>query len=79
MKKKSSSVSRNRKTHVTKNGYRRFNDSGTYVHRWVEEKKLGRKLRTGEVVHHIDGNPLNNSPQNLKVYKSQKQHMKKEH
>ena len=68
-----------RKTYVNKNGYRRFKDSGTYVHRWVEEKKLGRELNPGEVVHHKDGNPLNNSPGNLKVYPNQSTHMKKEH
>jgi len=68
-----------KKTYVTKKGYSRFKDSGKYVHRWVEEKKLGRKLKSKEVVHHIDGNSLNNSPNNLKVYKSQSQHMKKEH
>ena len=79
MKRKANTSSRSRKTFVTKKGYRKFKDSGTYVHRWVEEQKLGRKLKTGEVVHHIDGNPLNNSPKNLKVYKNQSQHMKKEH
>jgi hypothetical protein len=79
MKRGSSSSSRGRKTYVTKKGYRRYKDSGKYVHRCVEEKKLGRKLRTGEVVHHIDGNPLNNSPNNLKVYPNQSTHMKKEH
>jgi len=79
MKKIASSASRSRKTYVTKNGYRKFKDSGTYVHRWVEENKLGRKLKTNEVVHHIDGNPLNNSPNNLKVYRNQSEHMRKEH
>jgi PDZ domain-containing secreted protein len=73
------STAKSRKTYVTKKGYSKFKDSGTYVHRWAEEKKLGRKLKPGEVVHHIDGNPLNNSPNNLKVYKNQSQHMKKEH
>ncbi|WP_162510954.1 HNH endonuclease [Treponema endosymbiont of Eucomonympha sp.] len=58
-----------KKTYVTKKGYSRFKDSGKYVHRWVEEKKLGRKLKAEEVVHHKDGNTLNNSPGNLKVYK----------
>jgi len=79
MKKRTGSTAKSRKTYVTKKGYSRFKDSGTYVHRWAEEKKLGRKLKPGEVVHHIDGNPLNNSPNNLKVYKNQSQHMKKEH
>jgi len=79
MKRKSSSLTQSRKTYVTKKGYRRFKDSGTYVHRWVEEKKLGRKLGSEEVVHHKDGNTLNNSPDNLKLYKNQSQHMRKEH
>ena len=79
MKKRTGSTAKGRKTYVTKKGYSRFKDSGTYVHRWAEEKKLGRKLKPGEVVHHIDGNPLNNLPNNLKVYKNQSQHMKKEH
>jgi hypothetical protein len=68
-----------RKTYVNKNGYRQFKGSGKLVHRWVEEKKLGRKFKHGEVVHHKDGNPLNNSPGNLKVYPNQSTHMKKEH
>lgn len=38
-----------------------------YEHRLNEEKKLGRKLRKGEVVHHKDGNPGNNSASNLEV------------
>ena len=76
---KRGSSSRGRKTYVTQKGYSRFKDSDIYVHRWVEEKKLGRKLEPGEVVHHKDGNPLNNSPGNLKVYPNQGIHMKKEH
>jgi hypothetical protein len=79
VKRSTRSSSRKAKTYVTKKGYRRFTDSGTYVHRWVEEKKLGRELKPREVVHHKDGNTLNNSPANLKVYPSQSAHMKKEH
>ncbi len=35
----------NRKTYLDKRGYKRFKDSNTSVHRWVAEKKLGRKLK----------------------------------
>jgi hypothetical protein len=76
---KKGSSSKGRKTYITQKGYRRFKDSGKYVHRWVEEKKLGRELKLGEVVHHKDGDPLNNAPSNLKVYPNQSVHMKKEH
>lgn len=38
-----------------------------HMHRVVMEKKLGRALRPGEVVHHIDGNSWNNDPKNLMV------------
>lgn len=43
--------------------------SDLYVleHRLVMEKKLGRKLTESEVVHHIDGDKLNNDPDNLSV------------
>ena len=80
MRRKSSSSARSsKKTYVTKKGYTKFKDSGTFVHRWVAEKKIGRKLKSKEVVHHIDGNPLNNSPNNLKIYKNHSEHMRKEH
>jgi hypothetical protein len=39
--------------------------------------KLGRPLAPGEVVHHIDGNFLNNNPENLEVLPSQGEHMKR--
>jgi hypothetical protein len=68
-----------RKTYISKKGYRKFKGSGKLVHRWAAEKKLRRKLKPREVVHHRDGNPLNNSPRNLKVYPDQSTHMRKEH
>jgi len=40
---------------------------GRHQHRVVAEKMLGRKLREGEIVHHIDGNGHNNNPENLRV------------
>jgi hypothetical protein len=37
------------------------------MHRYVAEKALGRSLKNGEVVHHIDFNKLNNEPTNLVI------------
>lgn len=36
-------------------------------HRVVMEKFLERKLKKGEIVHHVDGNKHNNDIKNLKV------------
>ncbi len=36
-------------------------------HREVMEATLGRKLRSGEIVHHIDSDRRNNAPENLKL------------
>jgi hypothetical protein len=47
---------------------------GRHEHRIVAEKMLGRPLRSGEVVHHIDENKHNNAPENLSVI-SRAQHM----
>lgn len=43
---------------------------GSYVHRRIAERLLGRKLLFDEVVHHIDKNPSNNDPKNLAIMKS---------
>lgn len=56
-----------RKTYLDNNGYLRFKDSNILVHRYVAGKNLGRKLRFYEVVHHQDGDKLNNQPYNLYV------------
>ncbi len=49
--------------------YRSLKVNGKRVleHRSVMEEELGRKLRQGEIVHHKDGNKLNNHPDNLDV------------
>lgn len=44
------------------------------IHRDVMEKKLGRKLLSTEVVHHIDGNKKNNNSDNLIVFRSPSDH-----
>jgi len=41
--------------------------SNQMVHRTVAEAKIGRKLLATEEVHHIDGDPTNNDPDNLVV------------
>lgn len=38
-----------------------------YEHRLVAEQKIGRRLRKGEHVHHLDENKQNNDPANLLV------------
>lgn len=43
-------------------------------HRYVAEQKLGRRLKKGEIVHHIDRNRLNNDPDNLMVFKTAADH-----
>lgn len=40
---------------------------GRHTHRVVAEQILGRPLKEGEIVHHIDGNKRNNDPSNLMV------------
>ena len=52
--------------------YRKY--LGRHEHRRVAEQKLGRPLRAGEVVHHIDGNKQNNAPSNLAILPSQSVH-----
>ena len=64
------------KTYIDENGYRRFSDSNKLVHRYVVEKKIGRKLRKEEIVHHKNRNKLDNSPDNLEVFANQEEHEK---
>lgn len=51
--------------------YRYADDSGRYVvrrcHVVIAEKTLGRSLYSNEIVHHLDGNYLNNVPDNLVI------------
>lgn len=64
-----------------------YKDSNGKLHtksypRILMEKKLGRPLKPYEDVHHIDGNPENNSLENLEIKihgKHQKEHNPKKY
>lgn len=62
------------KSYVRKDGYRMVylgcvDGQPRFIleHRLVVEAILGRTLKRTEIVHHIDGDKLNNSPSNLEV------------
>jgi len=56
---------------ATRDGYVR-------QHRLVVERELGRFLLPAEIVHHRDGDPTNNDPDNLEVFATQADHMRHE-
>jgi hypothetical protein len=52
---------------VSKNGYFRRNSDMRFLHQIIAEIELGRSLEKLEVVHHINGNSLDNRSMNLLV------------
>lgn len=53
-------------------GYRRT--SGRPEHVQIAERILGRALRPGEGVHHVDGDGVNNAHTNLVIFPNPKYH-----
>ena len=49
-------------------------NGSVYVHILQMESKLGRELKSGEVVHHIDENKHNNSEDNLMCFRTVSDH-----
>lgn len=56
--------------------HRAWSTGYVYVHILVAEWKLGRVLTDDEIVHHVDGDKLNNSPSNIEVTASHSAHSK---
>ena len=51
---------------VDQSGYRKIFDN-TKEHRYIMGQYLGRKLNINELVHHINGNKIDNRIENLKI------------
>ena len=62
---------------IDSEGYVRIRHGRSYVleHRLIVENYLGRNLAPVEVVHHIDGDKINNRIENLQLLKSHKEHV----
>jgi hypothetical protein len=58
---------------VMKNGYKAMVVEGRkiYVHRYVVEQSIGRKLEKNEHVHHLNHDKLDNRIENLKILSPQ--------
>jgi len=63
---------------ISKDGYRlrKINGRNRPLHRLIVEQILERELSNLEVVHHKDGNKLNNNIDNLWIFPNQSAHRK---
>lgn len=54
---------------IVPDGYKKITINGQRIleHRYVMEQHIGRKLKRTEIVHHIDGNRINNVLSNLVI------------
>jgi len=55
-------------------------DARGYIreHRMIMELHAGRPLSKNEVVHHINGDHLDNRIENLRIFQSNSEHLKEE-
>lgn len=56
---------------ATKRGY-------VAEHRLLVSERIGRPLHRNEVVHHRDGDPRNNNPDNLELFQTNAEHLRAE-
>ena len=66
---------------ILNTGYHGISRNGVIQleHRWKMEQELNRPLRPGEVVHHRNGNRMDNRIENLELFPSHAEHMRQRH
>ncbi len=69
----------NSESHLGLPAWNKGKGNGRTKYKMLAEKILGRPLKKGEVVHHIDGDRKNNTVNNLIIFASHSEHMKKAH
>lgn len=50
-----------------------------YEHRIIMEQHLGREIKKGEIIHHLNGNRSDNKLENLRLVSNHSKHMKTFH
>jgi HNH endonuclease len=60
--------------HIKRYRKKRIGEKTVSLHRWVVEQHIKRKLLPTEIIHHKNGNKLDNRIENLQIMKDQKEH-----